>query len=514
MPIALPAPADPQLGTVETIQAAGAEYVTVAFQQTQVHVKGPDVVSKAVVQDAITSGESLSDVVRQIQAVYYAAGYPSVQVSYALAEPDLYVLVALGKLDRIDAPAPYDAYFAGIAPAEPLTDEALEPARTLASLHADRAGETAMPRFQTGPEGTVLSIEPEAHGPDQGAVGAEFGNPGNRFVGRHFLDYYARASFASGDEIKGSGRHALIGLEDDEDSRGYHDHSLGWSRVTSLGLFGITGRYVNYQQDLVLGGNAVPTRFDGDIRQAEAAWLYLLSAGFESRWTLGAKLDYTRKDFSTTLGEAVAQRQEYGSAEASTEYATIIRALGLQTDLTAGFALRSGLGDNQIDDPTTLADLGYLMFRPSASLRTQLSSSLSFGLGFNGQFTGDTLPEQQQWVIGGVGNGEAYLPGVAAGDSGGVARAQLELRASEIGSFTLVPRVFAEYSYARFEDPFAGQPSGDQSVADAGVSLGLSYAKLLEVSVSYAESLDDSGIDKAILRDADANVYFKIGIQL
>jgi hemolysin activation/secretion protein len=381
MPIALPAPAAPQLGTVETIQAAGPEYVSAAFQQTQVHVRGPDVVSKTLVEQAITQGESLSDVVRQIQALYYTAGYPSVQVSYVLAEPDLYVLVTLGKVDRIDAPAPYDAYFAGIAPAEPLTDAALEPARTLASVHADRAGERAMPVFKSGPEGTVLAIETDAQGPDKGGIGAEFGNPGNRFVGRHFVDYYVRASFGTGDEIRGAGRHALVGLEDDEDSRGYRDHSLGWSRVTPLGLFGLTGRYVNYQQDLVLLPGADPIRFDGDIRQAEASWLHLLSAEFDQRWTLGAKLDYTRKDFSTTFGSIVAQRQEYGSAEVSTEYTAVVRPLGLYTDLSAGLGLRSGLGKDKTDSPTAVADLGYLLLRPSASLRTRLGGNLSFALG-------------------------------------------------------------------------------------------------------------------------------------
>lgn len=516
MAIALPAPATPQLGSVETIRAAGSEYATATFQQTQVHVSGPDVVPKSALEEVIAGGESLSDVVRQIQAAYYAAGYPAVQVSYALAEPDLYVLVSLGKVDRIDAPAPYDKYFAGIAPADPLTDEALEPARTLASLHADRAGERAMPTFKTSDQGVVLSIEPDEQGPDKGALGVEYGNPGNRFVGRHFLDYSLRASLASGDEFKGSGRHALTGMEGDDSAAGYHEHSLGWSKVTTLGLFGITGRYVNYQQNLPLQTGGARTVFDGDIRQAEAEFLHLLSADFDSRWTVGAKLDYTRKDFATNRSNVVVQRQEYGSGEISTDYATVFSPVGLHTDFAAGVAVRSGLGNNKTDEALVLADLGYLMYRPNISMTLQLGTKLNFSLGASGQITSDTLPEQQQWVLGGIGNGEAYLPGVAAGDSGGIARAQFEFNAGQVSGLTLVPRVFAEYAYTRYEDPIMvlDQPDGDQSFADAGVSLGLSYADFVEISVSYAESFAEDGIDKGVLKDADANVFFKVGIQL
>lgn len=514
MPIALPAPATPELSNVETVRGQGTEYVVAAFQDTQVHVHGPDVVDKAVLELAITSGSDLSDVVRQIQAVYYAAGYPAVRVLYALSQPDLYIQVSLGKVDRIDAPAPYNAYFEGLAPIDPLTDEALEPARTMASLHADRAGESAMPIFKTGPEGVVLAIEPTADGPDQGEVGIEFGNPGNRFVGRHFLDYFGRATLASGDEIRGTGRHAMNGLEDDSSAAGYSDHSVGWTRVTPYGLFGITGRYVGYQQALTLIGDTEATRFDGDIRQAEAAWLYLLSADFENRWTMGAKVDFTRKDFARNSDDALVQRQEYGSVELSTEYTTAARPLGVYTDLGTGIAVRSGLGDDKTDRVTTLADLGYLLLRPSASARASLGSALSFGVGVSGQFTDDTVPEQQQWVLGGIGNGEAYLPGVAVGDSGALGRVQLEFNAGEVSGIRIVPRVFAEYAYAKLENPVLGQPGGDQTFADVGVSLSFSYANALEIAVSYAESIEDDGIDQSVLDDADANLFFKVGLRL
>ncbi|MGQ0698735.1 MAG: ShlB/FhaC/HecB family hemolysin secretion/activation protein [Panacagrimonas sp.] len=506
MPIVLPSPLPPVQGSADQIQQQGSAIVTASVQGVQLHVIGPDVMDKALLEAAITSASSMSDAVRLIQGLYYAAGYPAAGVVYALAEPNLYVLVTLGKVTKVEAPEPYDKYFAGVVGADPLTDEALEPRRTLASIYADRAGESVNPTLipdEAG--GAVLRLEPTDNGPSRSTVGAEFGNPGNRFVGRYFVDYFARHSFTTGDEIKATGRHALEGISDDNESAdGYNEHALGWSKVTTLGLFGLTGRYVAYQQDF-------GTSLDGEIIQGELGWQYLVAADFSKRWTVGAKADYTRKDFSTTFEELTIQRQEYGSAELSTDYALALNPTGVRTDITVSLAVRSGLGDDKTDVAVTAADLGYLLFRPTLTARAQLSEYFALGLAATGQYSGDTLPEQQQWVIGGVGNVEAYLPGVAAGDTGGLARAQIELTSIPLGAFTLTPRVFAEYGFATFENDIAGQESDDQTLADAGVSLSFTYGKYLDGSVSYAESFEEDGIPQEVLDQADANVFFRIG---
>lgn len=560
MPIALPPPLPPMQGSAEVIQQQGSAYVTAAVQGVNLHVIGPDAVSQSDLEAAITASQSMSDAVRLVQGLYYAAGYPGVQVTYALVEPDLYVLVKLGAVSKVEAPAPYDRYLAGVVGAEPLTDDALEPGRTLASLHADRAGQTATPSFIADEAGSmVLRVEPHDGAPKRSFVGAEFGNPGNRFVGRHFLDYFATTSLTTGDEFRATGRHVLEGLSDDRGAKGYHEHSLGWSRVTPWGLFGLSGRYVGYQQNLEIpglvdgGGGAggsigdlldglldglpdgplsnllvglrdlLPDQFpgpdsdadlvsfDGEIYQAELGWTYLLAADFTSRWTIGAKVDYTRKDFATTQEDFSVQRQEYGSAEISTDYTTALRPLGVQTELGGSIAVRSGLGDDETDDPFTAADLGYLLYRPTLSARAYLHEWLTLSLVATGQITSDALPEQQQWVMGGVGNVEAYLPGVASGDTGGIARLQFELKGLTLGAATIKPRLFAEYGVARFEEAVFGQPTGTQAIGDGGVSLVMGLGPNFEAAVSYAESFSEEDIDQEILDDADANVFFRVG---
>lgn len=510
MPIALPAPATPELGSAETLRG-GAAYVTAAFQQQQVHVIGPEAVPRETLEQAISGGENLSDVVRRIQAAYYLAGFPAVRVVYALSEPDLYVQVSLGKITRVEAPDRYLGYFEGIESADPLTDEALEPARTFASLHSDRAGESAIPSFKPDGDGAVLRIEPDGKGPGRSAMGLGFGNPGNRFVGRHFIDWFGKHSFTTGDEIRATGRHALEGLDDDENAAGYNEHTVGWGKVTPWGLLALNGRYVGYQQRIELPGFGLAS-FDGNIREVEAGWTGLMHASFTSRWTVGAKVDYTRKDFATTVGDIVVQRQEYGSVEGSTEYALILRPFDIPTELGAGLTVRSGLGSDETDNPIKAADLGYLLFRPTLTAKFKLSDLLSLRAVAIGQITEDTLPEQQQWVVGGVGNVESYLPGVASGDTGGLARVQLETSPYEFMQIKVVPRLFVEYGMAKVENPLAGQSSDTQSIADGGVSLAFTY-RAFEASVSYAESFDEDGIDEAVLDDADANVFFRVAMK-
>lgn len=519
MAIALPPPSAPQLSTVEAVQAGGSEIVTQSWQQDKVHVFGPELIDKALLEQAISSATDLSDVVRQIESAYFIAGYPAVQVRYARAEPELFVLVLPGKLTKVVVPEPYTAYFAGLEGADPLTDEKLERARTLASIHSDRKGENPTLEFQPEEAGTAMVLNGSESGPSQTSLGAEYGNPGNRFSGRHLMNYFARNGFETGDELRVEGRHSLTGLDKNSSpSESYYEHSLIWSRVTSVGLFGLRGRYVGYQQNVELDiGLGDRTDFSGNIRQAELAWVYPLAASFSSRWNLNSKLDYTRKNYEIRLLDETVQRQEYGSVEIGTDYARLFDVGGQRVDVTAGVAVRSGLGSDETDKPIRAADQGYLLFRPTLSVAAPVGESSVLGLSLVAQITDDTLPEQQQWVAGGLGNVEAFLPGVAAGDSGGLARLFAQTRIEVMG-MPFVPQVFADYGYAKLENPFGepfvpvAQSGATQTLADVGASLSVKVHRTTELRVSYAESLQEKNVTRRTQDASDANLFFSIAV--
>src|SRR3546814_15428450 len=68
----------------------------------------------------------------------------------------------------------------------------------------------------------------------------DFGNPGNRFVGRHFLDVDLHHSDDSGDQFKLLWHTALTGISDGR-TDDYNEETLSWARVTTSGVWGPSG---------------------------------------------------------------------------------------------------------------------------------------------------------------------------------------------------------------------------------------------------------------------------------
>ncbi|HEX4872817.1 MAG TPA: ShlB/FhaC/HecB family hemolysin secretion/activation protein [Nevskiaceae bacterium] len=521
MGVQLPPPVVPQQGEITEIQQAGDAVLTLQFQQVRIHLHGATGVPADELEAAVAGADTLSNAVRAIARAYYVAGYPGATVHYALAGEDLHVKVSLAGVSQVVAEAPLAAYFNDLADGQPLTAARLERRRTLASLHADRAGLNAQPLLQPVEDGLELRLDPDPNSPTAMAVRTELGNPGNRFVGRHFLDLDLRAGFGTGDEARASWRKALTGLNDPGDAEDYDEQTVGLSRVTPFGLFGLGGRNVDYTQpDLSVvteTGETLTFAVNGDIQQAELFGFWPLHTDFVQRSTLSAKVDFTHKQLSIGRGGgaltgAKVQDQEYGSAELAAGYARAGVFLGRRLDLEAALAVRSGLGDDRSEDLLTRADLGYLLVRPSLRLRLALATSISSELLLTGQLSEDRLPEQNQWVIGGVGNAQAYLPGVAVGDQGALARLQVDYQLGEFAGVTLRPRVFAEFAMAEYAEPEAtfGEPGERQELSDAGVELGLAWGPHLEAAISAAESLSEKGIPEAALNAADANYFFRL----
>lgn len=433
MPIALPPPPEPVPAPLSEIRALAAERIRLVAGNTPVLVTGSPIQEAAQLQEAVASAQTLSDVVRLLQAAYYAAGYPALRLRYAVDGRDLYVGVVETRLTGVDSPR--DAgYWSGLEHGGGLRDSDLEPRRFLASLHADRAGEALQMAWTRDAGGLRLSLAPSGEGPDRTTAGLVLGNPGNRFTGRHFGDGSLRHAWTSGDEANLRIQSAVRGLNSDDSDGAYLEAAAGWSRVTSRGVFAADLGYSRYDLTLSLADAAAPTfGVDGRLDTAEVSWSGLLAAGFAHRWALSIKADYVGKDLSASDGRQVFQRQEYGSGEISTEALATVRVLDWPLELRAGLALRRGLGDDRSGDPLNGADQGYLLWRPQAEIRTAVSESAELSLRLTGQYTNDRLPEQQQWVMGGQGNVEAFLPGLAVGDSGALLRLAMTLPEMQAG---------------------------------------------------------------------------------
>jgi hypothetical protein len=524
MAIDFPPPLPPQQGELQQLQQ-NPEATAISFKEYRIHWLGAKPLSDSQMQHAVDNKDTLSDAVRGLAAALYAAGYPASRLSYALSGQDLYVLATIGKVSTVAMDPPIAPYFRGLAGADPLTDDALERRRVLASIHADRAGIAATPSFAPGvsvvPVSDGSSATPSAplssdytmslmpnpgEAPDQDRFRLEFGNPGNRFVGRYFADLDVRAGTGDGDEFRSFSRFGIHGLNtsSDDDSRSgtYGEQNLGWNRVTPFGIFGIGGRYAYYglQESPI-----VPMPVTGLIRSGEAYWLFPLFANINSRTTITAKVDRIGKTTDLRDEDLKVQQELYNSVELGASYISSFNFLGHHWDFEGGLSGRKGLGAESA--PLTTADQSYFLLRPGLRLKYFLTDRYSLGLEASGQYSDATVPEQQQWVLGGLGNLSAYLPGVAVGDKGYLVRAQGEAGAFPVyhGS-EIRPRVFVEYGATRYNDLGGGLPR----TADAGVELGLKFLPWLSGSVAYARSFVYKDIPESVRDATDARVYFRL----
>lgn len=521
MSVELPPPATPQQGTVEQLQSQAGGGVTVAFQSYQLHVSAADILDEGTIQNAVGLADNLSNAVRNIGAAAYLAGYPASQVTYALSGQDLYVLVVPGKISGIRASEALKPYFDGLETADPMRDSDLEGHRTLASMAADRAGINVFPVFEPdGNGGQILDLEKNNQASDPTSIRVEFGNPGNRYASRYFGDLEVKTADVWGDEFRVFAREGIQHLDAGDKPGDYHEQNVGWNRVTPWGVFGINGRNINYNYTAPTTTGNID--LNGRIWVGEALWLYPLYSDFNSRWTVQVKADRTSKDgkIDATVGAPAQtyQRELYTSGEVSTSYGDNFRFIGHTWNLTAGVAVRKGFGDDGVETTTAPihGDQSYLLFRPAATLKFYWNNSLASGLEASGQFSSDSVPEQQQWVLGGVGSLTSALPGVVVGDKGYLGRFYTEMTLPITDSLSLIPKVFVERGSATYAHANAAalQSEDAQTLNDAGAELGLKFGRFVDASLSYAKSFSDNNISEATKDASDARLYFRVSIKI
>lgn len=231
---------------------------------------------------------------------------------------------------------------------------------------------------------------------------------------------------------------------------------------------------------------------------------------------MNALIDYTDKELSVSTTGDLAQSQKYGSVEAGTSLTQTYEVGDYPLTLAAGLAVRQGLGDDKVANPLVQADLGYLLFRPQLGAQI-VTGNWTSQVRAVAQITSDTLPENSQWVMGGVGNVATSLPGVASGDSGALLRMSVQYDTWDVfgPDWEFVPSVFAEYGYSKFENQLGGLlPGGTPAVSDVGVEATLKWNTLVAFRLTYAEKISDENLSDATLQQSDANVYFNLVIDL
>lgn len=519
MAIALPPPITPQPASAVELRAESQQQqaLSIDFKGTQIHVFGERMPPAERLRQAVAAADNLSDAIRAIGYAWYLDGTPAALVSYAAVlgyARDVYVRVIPGRISDVTGPARLLPYFDNLKSGKPLSASALESDRALADGLANRAGEQFQPQFKpAGGDQVALDLGQPAPGPHQISAAASFSNYGNRYAGPELVGAGLRGSLASGDELSlsGVGDARFLGFGGNH----YQEGDGAWSRVSRFGVFGLQGQYADFRE--TLSGY----QLDGKLDSISASWLYPLYADFQHRLNLQARIERDHESIdeiatvgvnscnllgdllqllglvgctSSTTVQAEALSEQYNSAELALSYVSRSEHGGRTNELQGALALRKGLGPAHATQ--SAANLGYLAVRPSLSARYSFTPHWAVLGEGSAQFSDGSVPQQQQFVIGGPSSLHAYTSGAGVGDRGQNARLSLEWKGggdSWPERYGIRPHLFVEYGTATLDHGAAGGAAASVSLADAGLSTDLRFTSWLSGGVSAAQSFYSHG---------------------
>jgi hemolysin activation/secretion protein len=404
-----------------------------------------------------------------------------------------------GRIEAIEGPKALSRYFASLVGAPVLHANALEPARALASVHAARSDQNLQLQLLPGsePGHFRLRLDQAASQPASPRWRLQLGNPGNRFVGREFAEAESRLG-GGGSELRVTRRQSLEG------EQVYREHAGSVGVVVPAGLFGAEGRRADYTQRQ---GEA---SLAGRVSSVTLRWSVLPHADFQTRWVAGVALSAARDQ---VIGIRPLLEQSFTAAQFSLSRAHRAEStrwpLEWQISAIADLGLHGEFADAS---GAALPTARFLSLRPSLGLQLHDTPFASWAVGLDvlGQLTTDTLPQQQQWVLGGDQALAAWLPGVIVGDRGYLLRMHLGRRYGG-STWTLRPRLFVEAGGGTLDRGDAGSANSDL-LADASIELGLEYDRHFAARIVAATPLVEPGSLRRDLAPLRANLFFQLSL--
>ena len=120
----------------------------------------------------------------------------------------------------------------------------------------------------------------------------------------------------------------------------------------------------------------------------------------------------------------------------------------------------------------------------------------------------DTLPSYQQWVLGGVNNLTAYLPGTIVGDRGYLGRLALQGPQWSLGPMKLSANAFTEYGASRYSYIPVAAPMW-QALNDVGASLSVALPVAhTSLMLAYAKPVGSRNVSAALRQGQQSHVFF------
>lgn len=517
------------------------------IENYEIKLTGAHHLSLLELDTIFSKAKTPSQAILLVNAATYAKGHLLVKMLYSSpVNGVIHVHAQQATVGTIQGDDMIRGHFGDLAGDVNLTRQEFSTREVLAELQSDRAGVDYKVSYQTSANDTSRvdlvfnASADEEHDPTDFIV--QLGNQGSRFAGRYFFDLGFKHDFSGGTQISGGYETAISEWGESRDGEDYHQLQLKLDKPFSFGLYGVEASHTEYVRDLGvinvpatvcvipnIGGiplPCVPTQssvatdveLDASIDQFAITGNQVLSSDINHRFTLSQRLDWTDSLIDANIGSTV-QDERYATLELGAAYHRAQKLGEKLLNWKIGAAVKGGVSGDKgtlgTDDTSAGVAIGkrtseFVAIKPKAHVNYALSKASSLNLAFSGQLSDEQLPQQQQWVLGGVDRLSAYLPGVLVGDTGYHVDVSYK-HLWELGAFTVTGAVFAEYGSAQYENASGMLGTADlgseASIADAGIRATATMGEWLEVRAVIAESISDDNIDEQTLERAEADFF-------
>lgn len=461
-------------------------------------VTGNTLLAEKKIRDVLDRAADPKAALGDLVKAYHAAGYLLVAATGQVNGKKVEIAVYEGMLTELTAPAGLGQFFGGIKERRDLRQPAILKRQIMAGAYAERSGQKLNVNLgpAANPGGSSLTVS-ETPTPNYFPVSGQvtFGNYGSRFSSGYVVGGSAAANLTHGVQLTANYLQGLPGLRESSYGSSYEQGGVGASVVTPYGIYGVSFSRLYFR----LGQETWPLNPKGAADTFQLTGTQLVYADTATRVSLTESL--TRVTYKETVfnGFFTLLDQPYNYVSLGTSASHSMTLGGLPGTLSGGVTFNMGISgasgtlyDNIPGVPTS--HFRYTNF--TAAYHQTLPKGFTADLTGLAQWAVNTVPTQQQWTLGGFGNLAAWEPGITVGDSGYIAR--LELDAPPVKRFgtSATFGVFAETGGATFSHPVARTPPW-QLLSDVGLILKLKLPYGFSATAMAAKNVRESGFGAA-----------------
>jgi len=513
MPMDLPADAPASAPTAAIVApAATAETIFADGVGYRFSVSGNTLLPPQVVRAAIEKAQSPKEALDFLNMEYQRRGFFLVAIRGEVRDKLVAMVVVEGRITESNVTPSLAAFYRGVENDPAIDRNTLIRRSALAEIYSGRQGMRPKVQFESAKEfgGARMNVTEE---PIPGAkpwnAGLMFGNLGSRYSSRYTASANGAVRPGGGLELSAGYTQGLPGLTADSAGSQYQNFVAGASIVTPWGMYGANFNGVAYKN----GEASAPLYPDGDINTTTVSGTQLVWATETMRIAVNESWVHTDNTVTVFDNSFTLTDQHYDVLNAGILYSDAFAFLGQNASLSAGLTGSFGISPPKgtfLPVSQGVPNTRFAMAQANVNYNQSLPYGMTLQAAISGQYADSTVPQNQQWVLGGFGNLTAWLPAILVGDSGALGRVTVNAPAYAWEGYSVSANAFVEGGLTRLHYTPADNPK-TKSLWDAGLSLSAATPFGTTLALAYAWPFASRNIAlSAANSQGRANLYFTL----